>query len=111
MTAKMKGPEGHGGFSHDGVAYTPDEQGLIAVPHEAIEAAFCHGFTLVPEHAEGSDAGSASNKTAKPLNKMSKAELVAHAMAEHQLELVPDNMTVKEIISAIEAAAAQAAAA
>ena len=39
---------------------------------------------------------------AKPLGKMSKAELVAHALPLG-LELVPDSMTVKEMIAAIEA--------
>lgn len=46
----------------------------------------------------------------KPLVKMSKAELVAHAIEAHGLELVPDNMTVKQMIAAIEAATSDKAA-
>lgn len=111
MTARLKGPENHGGFSHDGVSYEPDADGIIEVPHEAVTAAFSHGFTLVPGQIGGADAGdngtADTNKTAKPLNKMSKAELVAHALTEHKLELVPDNMTAKEMIAAIDKAAAE----
>ena len=50
-------------------------------------------------------AGPEETKPAKPLAKMSKAELVTHAMTAHNLELVPDSMTAKEMIAAIETAA------
>ncbi|MBP3955403.1 hypothetical protein J8F10_08930 [Gemmata sp. G18] len=52
--------------------------------------------------------GPAETKPAKPLNKMSKAELVGHALAQG-LELVPDTMNVKQMIAAIEAHTAPAA--
>lgn len=39
-------------------------------------------------------------KTVKLLKKMSKAEIVAYAMS-HGLELVPDSMSVKDMIEAI----------
>ena len=102
-TARLKGPDNHGGFSHEGVSYAPDAEGLVEVPHEALEAAFSHGFTLVPGQAEGTDTDGA--KPAKPLNKMSKAELVALGLTLG-LELVPDSMTVKDMIAQIEAAQA-----
>lgn len=41
-------------------------------------------------------------KPAKPLSKMSKAELVAHGLTLG-LELTPDSMNVKQMIAAIEA--------
>lgn len=47
-------------------------------------------------------------KPAKPLSKMSKAELVTHAKTVHGLELTPDSMTVKAMIEAIEAAGKEA---
>ena len=47
----------------------------------------------------------AETKPAKPLDKMSKAELVSHALTVHGLKLVPDDMTVKQMIAAIEKAA------
>lgn len=46
-------------------------------------------------------------KSEKPLHKMSKAELVTHAMALG-LELVPDSMTIKEMLAAIDAHTASA---
>ncbi|MCE9566356.1 MAG: hypothetical protein K8U57_30400 [Planctomycetes bacterium] len=46
----------------------------------------------------------AETKPAKPLIKMSKAELAAHAMTAFGLELVADEMTAKDMIAAIEAA-------
>lgn len=57
-----------------------------------------------PVRAEAIEAkvtGPEETKPAKPLNKMSKAELVAHGLSIG-LELTPDNMTVKEMITAIE---------
>lgn len=47
--------------------------------------------------------GPTETKPAKRLDKMSKAELVTHALTTHGLELTPDTMTVKEMIAAIEA--------
>lgn len=46
---------------------------------------------------------------AKPLHKMSKAELCAHAV-DLGLELSPDNMTAKQMIAAIEKAETKPAA-
>ena len=74
MTVKMQGPGNHGGFSHDGVAYEPGADGLIQVPHEAVAAAFDHGFALVPEKAakpaktddDGDKPDPAKNEKAKP---------------------------------------------
>lgn len=51
MTVKMQGPADHGGLSHQGTSYAPDENGVIVVPHEAVNAAFEHGFTLVTEES------------------------------------------------------------
>ncbi len=61
----------------------------------------------LPELAEDRETkvtGPEETKPAKPLNKMSKAELVTYALTVHGLELVPDTMTVKDMIAAIEAA-------
>lgn len=74
MTVKMQGPDNHGGFSHDGESYTPDTSGLIEVPHEAVTAAFDHGFALVAEKAakpaktddDGDKPDAAKNEKAKP---------------------------------------------
>ena len=63
------------------------------------------GTPLDPHARETKVTGPAETKPAKPLSKMSKAELVAHALS-HGLELVPDSMTIKEMIAAIEAHAA-----
>lgn len=60
--------------------------------------------TKVVTPAETKVDGPEEPKPAKPLNKMSKAELVTHALTAHGLELVGDSMTVKEMIAAIEAA-------
>lgn len=49
-------------------------------------------------------------KTTKPLAKMSKAELVTHALDTYGMELVPDTMTVKQMIAAIEEQASKTAA-
>ena len=57
-----------------------------------------------PNARETKVTGPEETKPAKPLTKMSKAELVTHALTAHGLELVPDTMTVKEMIAAIEAA-------
>ncbi|MBN9265962.1 MAG: hypothetical protein J0I75_15615 [Hyphomicrobium sp.] len=48
----------------------------------------------------------AETKPGKALAKMSKAELVAHALEVHGLELAPDNLTARQMIEAIEKAAA-----
>lgn len=64
------------------------------------------GCELVgPEHdpakRETKVTGPAETKPAKQLEKMSKAELVAHALDAHGLELSPDNLTAKQLIEAI----------
>lgn len=56
MTAKMQGPANHGGISHEGTSYEPDENGRIAVPEHVVPHAFDHGFTLVEEPGEGEPA-------------------------------------------------------
>jgi len=60
--------------------------------------------TKVVTPAEAKVVEPEETKPAKPLHKMSKAELVTHALTAHGLELVGDSMTVKEMIAAIEAA-------
>jgi hypothetical protein len=59
---------------------------------------------LLAENRETKVIEPAETKPAKPLAKMSKAELVTHAMTVHGLELVGDSMTAKEMIAAIESA-------
>lgn len=46
----------------------------------------------------------AETKPLKPLERMSKAELVTHAQTALGLELVPDSMTLKQMVAAIRAA-------
>jgi len=62
-TAKLKGPDNHGGFSHQGVSYEPDATGHIDVPHEALNEAFSHGFALAMEQQD--DDQDAEAKAAK----------------------------------------------
>lgn len=73
---------------------------IAAAPKELADAVL--DTIADPESRETKVTGPAETKPAKPLSKMSKAELVAHAL-QHGLELVPDSMTAKEMITAIEA--------
>jgi len=59
-----------------------------------------------PETRETKVITPAETKPAKPLEKMSKAELADHARTLHGLELDPEAMKAKEMIAAIEAATA-----
>lgn len=104
MTARLKGPENHGGFSHNGTSYAPDADGIIEVPHDAVEAAFSHGFTLLPAAAQ---PGGDENKSAD-LSKLNKKDLLALAKDKFGLEL-EGSPTNKELIAAIEAAQQAAA--
>lgn len=64
----------------------------------------------VPEPAAGPECretkviAPAEAKPLKPLERMSKAELVTHAQTALGLELVPDSMTLKQMVAAIRAA-------
>ena len=100
MTAKMQGPHNHGGLSHDGTAYEPDDNGQIEVPEFVIPHAFAHGFTLVTE----APADPLGDKTPLDLTKLKKAELVAHAKDTLDLDL-DSTKTNKDLIAEIEAAA------
>ncbi|MCE9561892.1 MAG: hypothetical protein K8U57_07545 [Planctomycetes bacterium] len=97
MTVKMQGPKGHGGLSHAGVSYEPGEDGIIEIPHEAVEPAMDHGFTVVSENTEGQGAGDGD------LTKMKKADLLAFAKTQLGLDL-DAALTNKQLIAAIEAA-------
>ena len=63
-TARLKGPENHGGFSYQGVSYGPDADGTVDAPHEALDAAFSHGFTLAPT-ADAAGDSDAEEKSAR----------------------------------------------
>ena len=44
-TVRLQGPENCGGFSHAGVSYQADEDGVIEIPvGEAVTHAYSHGF-------------------------------------------------------------------
>lgn len=102
MTAKMQGPANHGGISHDGTSYEPDEKGQIDVPEHVVAHAFDHGFTLVTEE---SAFDSQSKEAAGPLDlsKLKKAELLAHAKDNLGIDLDPSK-TNKDLVAEIEAA-------
>ena len=61
---RVQGPENFGGFSHEGVGYTPDDDGVIEVPaHLPTEVLLSHG--LKP----------AAVKVTKPLAKSAKGDV------------------------------------
>lgn len=91
----------------DGIAsprwvYHP-EHGAKMVDATEAEALLTQGWYDNPGFP-GRDTDTTTGETPKPLGKMSKAELVAHAMSLG-LELVPDDLTKAEMIARIEAAA------
>jgi hypothetical protein len=55
-----------------------------------------------PEARETKVITDMETKPAKPLSKMSKAELVAYGM-ERGIELTPDSMTIKDMLVVLEA--------
>lgn len=47
---RLQGPENCGGFSHAGISYPADEDGVIEVPvGEAVSHAYSHGFKHITE--------------------------------------------------------------
>ena len=46
-TAFMQGPKGCTGLTHDGVTYPADQDGVVEVPAEVIDAGFSRGFALM----------------------------------------------------------------
>jgi hypothetical protein len=107
MIAKMKGPEGHGGISHEGVSYEPDENGIVEVPQEAVGEAMNHGFTLVAGKAGSKNGAVGGGDQPVDLTKLSKKDLVAHAKDKFGLEL-DEKKSAKVLIEEIEAAKAAA---
>jgi hypothetical protein len=110
MKARMKGPHGHGGLSHKGVSYTPDADGIIEVPQEAVEDAFSHGFTLVGESAAKTDQPQAEGQApgdgaGVDLTKLNKKGLLQFAKEKLGLDL-DAKKTNKELVSEVEAALA-----
>ena len=47
--AKLKCPDNAGGLSFDGAEFTPDSDGIVDVPEEAVADALNHGFTIFTE--------------------------------------------------------------
>jgi len=86
---RVQGPENFGGFSHEGVGYTPDDDGVIEVPaHLPTEVLLSHGLKPaavkvtkpLAKSAKGGDADSADpvvddvdGKDAKPPVKGAKS--------------------------------------
>jgi hypothetical protein len=59
---RLQGPENCGGFSHAGISYQADEDGVIEIPvGEAVTDAYSHGFKHITAKA-----------AAKPLAKAAK---------------------------------------
>jgi hypothetical protein len=105
MTAKMQGPANHGGISHDGTSYEPDEKGQIDVPEHVVAYAFDHGFTLVAEQTAPADQQGKESAGPLDLTKLKKADLIAYAKDTLGVDLDPA-MTNKDLVAEIEAALA-----
>ncbi len=106
MKVKMKGPHNHGGLSHAGENYEPDEKGCIEVPNEAINAALEHGFTIVEDAP--AEAGADESKPGADLTALTVKQLVALAKDDLGIDLDP-SLKKKEMVAAIEAELAKKA--
>lgn len=49
---KMQCPEHFGSFTFNDVSFSPDEEGFIEVPEEAVSMALSHGITFLKETPE-----------------------------------------------------------
>lgn len=75
-TAKYQGPANFGGFTHDGVAYEPDEDGVVELPATvSAEIITAHGLKPaelvkapkpLAKGAEGGDKGGKKTANGKP---------------------------------------------
>src|ERR1035438_10121189 len=81
---RLQGPENCGGFSHAGIPYKADEDGVIEIPvGEAVAAAYSHGFKHIT-----------AKPAPKPLAKAAKGG-VADETVGHGSDKVADGEPVK----------------